>query len=65
MPSLLPRIDTFFRPDQVPAVPRAFQDRVNRQLKVWDMVTVDWATVPGKSGPEDLLVLVTDDRDLA
>ena len=63
MPSLLPRGDTFIRPDQVPAVPRAFQDRINRQLKVWDMVTVDWATVPGGSGPEDLLVLVTDYRD--
>ena len=65
MPSLLPRGQQFFRPDQVPAVPGVFQDRVNRALEEWDMVTVDWATVPGKSGPEDLLVLVTDDRDLA
>jgi len=63
MPSLLPRGQTFFRPDQVPAVPGVFQDRVNRQIKAWDMVTVDWATVPGRSGPEDLLVLVTDYRD--
>jgi len=63
MPSLLPRRQTFFRPDQVPAVPEAYQERVNRQIKVWDMVTVDWATVPGRSGPEDLLVLVTDYRD--
>lgn len=63
MPSLLPRADTFFRPDHVPDVPRAFQDRINRQLKVWDMVIVDWATVSGESGLEHLLVLVTDHRD--
>jgi hypothetical protein len=63
MPSLLPRRQTFFRPDQVPAVPEAYQERVNRQIKVWDMVTVDCATVAGVSGPEDLLVLVTDYRD--
>ena len=65
MPSLLPRSHPRFRPDQVPAVPEAYQERVNRQIKVWDMVTVDCATVAGVSGPEDLLVLVTDDRDLA
>lgn len=65
MPSLLPRVDRLFRPRQVPDVPKAFQDRVNRALAKWDMVTVDLATVSGPSGPEDLLVLVTDDRDLA
>ncbi len=65
MPSLLPRVDRLFRPRQVPEVPKAFQDRVNRALEKWDMVTVDLATVSGPSGPEDLLVLVTDDRDLA
>ena len=63
MPSLLPRGQTFFRTGQVSAVPKTFQDRVNRALEEWDMVTVDWATVPGRSGPEDLLVLVTDYRD--
>ncbi len=63
MPSLLPISHPRFRPDQFPDVPMAFQDRVNRWINAWDMVTVDWAPVTGESGPEDLLVLLTDDRD--